>query len=119
MQCSNSRAHHRLPDSSACYSFGCTLKIRESTLIAAHPVPGCARCLRALFALVLCFAVSLSMGPVASAQKEKKKKKDAKAADAAHFKLPMPDEQQIDYAISEMLGAWQLGDYDRLHNPYA
>ena len=59
------------------------------------------------------------MASAASAQKEKKKKKDANASDDAHFKLPMPDEQQIDYSISEMLGAWQLGDYDRLHKSYA
>jgi len=31
----------------------------------------------------------------------------------------MGDQQQIDYQISEMLGAWQLGDIDRLHKSYA
>jgi len=31
----------------------------------------------------------------------------------------MPDEQQIDYNTSEMLGAWQVGDVDRLHKTYA
>jgi ketosteroid isomerase-like protein len=31
----------------------------------------------------------------------------------------MSDEQQIDYNISQMLGAWQLGDTDRLHQAYA
>ncbi len=33
--------------------------------------------------------------------------------------LPAGDEQQIDYTISEMLGAWQLGDIDKLHKDYA
>ena len=31
----------------------------------------------------------------------------------------MPDEQQIEYVLSEMLGAWQLGDIERLHKDYA
>lgn len=31
----------------------------------------------------------------------------------------MGDEQQIDYLISEMLGAWQVGDTDKLRKDYA
>jgi ketosteroid isomerase-like protein len=31
----------------------------------------------------------------------------------------LPDEQQVDYTISEMLGAWQLGDIEKLHKDYA
>ena len=68
---------------------------------------------------VLLFVAVLSLaaaGP-AFAQKEKKKKKDAKA-DAAPI-VTLPDEQQIEYRIGEMLGAWQLGDVDRLHQTYA
>ena len=88
-------------------------------MIAAKPVPALERSLRALITLAICIAVSFSMASPAAAQKEKKKKKDANASDDAHIKLPMPDEQQIDYAISEMLGAWQLGDIERLHKAYA
>lgn len=88
-------------------------------MIAAHPISISTRCLRAFFTITVCFTVLLAMGSPTSAQKEKKKKKDAKASDNANFKLPMPDEQQIDYTISEMLGAWQLGDTDRLHKYYA
>jgi len=33
--------------------------------------------------------------------------------------IPMGDEQQIDYMISEMLAAWQLGDIEKLHKDYA
>jgi ketosteroid isomerase-like protein len=51
-------------------------------------------------------------------QKDKKKKKDAPADNSGPI-IPMPDEQQIDYLISEMLGAWQLGDIERLHKAYA
>jgi ketosteroid isomerase-like protein len=31
----------------------------------------------------------------------------------------LPDEQRIDNAIGEMLGAWQLGDIEKLHSHYA
>jgi ketosteroid isomerase-like protein len=101
-------------------SFVCTIPIfREINLIAAKPVPALERSLRALITLAICMAVSFSMASPAAAQKEKKKKKDASASDDAHIKLPMPDEQQIDYAISETLGAWQLADIERLHKAYA
>jgi ketosteroid isomerase-like protein len=52
------------------------------------------------------------------AQKDKKKKNDTPAADNKRV-LPMGDEQQIDYTISEMLGAWQVGDIERLRKDYA
>ena len=87
--------------------------------MAAKPVPAFQRSWHALIALAVCIAVSFSIASPAAAQKDKKKKKDASASDDAHIKLPMPDEQQIDYAISEMLGAWQLGDVERLHKAYA
>src|SRR6267142_4121075 len=87
--------------------------------MAAKPVPARAHNFRTLFTLVVCMAISFSMASAAHAQKEKKKKKDAKAAAEPHTTIPMGDEQQIDYKISEMLGAWQLGDLDRLHQDYA
>jgi len=87
--------------------------------MAAKPVPARASNFRTLFTLVVCMAISFSMASPAHAQKEKKKKKDAKTAAEPHTTIPMGDEQQIDYKISEMLGAWQLGDLDRLHQDYA
>lgn len=87
--------------------------------MAAKPVPVLVRGLRALFILTICAAVFLSMTSPAAAQKEKKKKKDANPPADTHTIIPMSDEQQIDYKISEMLGAWQLGDVDRLHQDYA
>src|SRR5882724_7863474 len=87
--------------------------------MAAKPVPARAHNFRTLFTLVVCMAISFSMASAAHAQKEKKKKKDAKTAAEPHTTIPMGDEQQIDYKISEMLGAWQLGDLDRLHQDYA
>lgn len=69
-------------------------------------------------------AASLILGAVlllvcaAPSGAQKKKKNDTPAADGTTA-LPAGDEQQIDYTISEMLGAWQLGDIDKLHKDYA
>jgi ketosteroid isomerase-like protein len=84
--------------------------------MAAKPVPTVTRSLRALLTVGTCIAILLSAASPAVAQK-KKKNPDAPAD--THTTIPMPDEQQIDYNISEMLGAWQLGDIDRLHQTYA
>jgi len=65
--------------------------------------------------LVVALLMMLSATSPAAAQK---KKKDAPAADTSSV-LPLPDTQQVDYVISEMLGAWQLGDIDRMHKDYA
>jgi ketosteroid isomerase-like protein len=59
-----------------------------------------------------------SVSPGVAQEKDKKKKKDA-AVDNSGPIIPMTDEQQIDYLISEMLGAWQIGDIERLHKAYA
>ena len=87
--------------------------------MAVKPVPAAARSLRAIFTLIVCFTIFLSITSPAAAQKEKKKKKDANTPADTHTTIPMPDEQQIDYNISEMLGAWQVGDVARLHKTYA
>src|SRR5215471_8418285 len=50
--------------------------------------------------------------------KKKKKKNDTAAADSAGAIIPLSDEQQIDYMISETLGAWQIGDSERMHKNY-
>lgn len=51
-----------------------------------------------------------------AAQKDKKKKKDDADSSKTTF---MTDEQQIDYMLSEMMGAWQVGDVEKLHSTYA
>jgi uncharacterized protein (TIGR02246 family) len=54
-------------------------------------------------------------------QKDKKKKKDAAPLvdnNSANPIVPLSDEQQIDYMISEVLGAWQIGDSERMHKDY-
>jgi ketosteroid isomerase-like protein len=84
---------------------------------AADRIP--AQIFRALVALLLCVAMLGAFAPSATAQKDKKKKKDNAPPTSGQPIIPMGDEQQIDYMISSMLGAWQLGDLDRLHQAYA
>jgi ketosteroid isomerase-like protein len=77
------------------------------------------RCYRCIAGLLIAFG--LLVGAVATkAQNDKKKKKknEPAAFDTAGSIIPLSDEQQIDYMISETLGAWQLGDTERMHKNY-
>src|SRR5690242_9046217 len=77
------------------------------------------RTLMRVLMFLLAFAVLLANVSLNAAQKEKKKKKDeAQPADNSKPAL-LDDSQQIDYLISEMLGAWQIGDVEKLHATYA
>jgi ketosteroid isomerase-like protein len=60
--------------------------------------------------------ISLALASTASAQKKKKKNDTTPNPPTASI---LPDEQRIDNAIGEMLGAWQLGDVEKLHSHYA
>ncbi len=68
-------------------------------------------------ALLLGAALFLMYAPLAGAQKKKKNEQPV-LVDPKPM-IPMGDEQQIDYLISEMLGAWQLGDIEKMHKDYA
>lgn len=69
--------------------------------------------------VLLCTALLLGLAwPTAAQQKDKKNKKDAPALGSNATTL-MTDEQQVDYQISTMLGAWQIGDVEKLHQTYA
>ncbi len=74
------------------------------------------RKIKTAVSLFLAAALFLVCGSPAAAQK--KKKTDTPPADNGPV-IPMGDEQQIDYMISEMLGAWQLGDIEKLRKDYA
>jgi ketosteroid isomerase-like protein len=63
-------------------------------------------------ALACAVALLLAASPAAA-----QKKKKTPPADSS-LTLPLPDEQQVDYTISEMLGAWQLGDVEKMHKDY-
>ena len=67
------------------------------------------------FVLVMALALGLAFASTASAQK--KKKNDTSSTSAPSVQTP--EEQRIDNAIGEMLGAWQLGDTEKLHAHYA
>ena len=81
---------------------------------AKSPHPrACYRYLLALLALSLAFATT------ASAQKDKKKKQADQVQQPTDTTKSLPDEQRIDLLISDMLGAWQIGDTDKLHKDIA
>ncbi|MGH9789855.1 MAG: YybH family protein [Candidatus Acidiferrales bacterium] len=65
----------------------------------------------------LALAAVLLVAPGADAQKKKKNSdKDAAAAEAT---ITLPDPQQIEKEISEMLAAWQIGDVEMLKKYHA
>jgi len=69
-------------------------------------------------AVPLLLAAALLLAFVSPAEAQKKKKNEPPPTDTKHI-IPMGEEQQIDYMISEMLGAWQIGDIEKLHKDYA
>lgn len=73
-----------------------------------------------VFSFLLAAVFLLTCVSPAAAQTDKKKKKGEKPpTDSSKTVVAMSDEQQIDYMLSEMLGAWQLGDTEKLHAKYA
>jgi ketosteroid isomerase-like protein len=79
--------------------------------------PSCIRIAASrLFFFSLFLLLTLAFASAASAQK--KKKKDDSSSNPATAAM-LPDEQRIDNAIGETLGAWQLGDIEKLHSHYA
>lgn len=76
--------------------------------------PRSERVYRVVLCLLLC-VVFLGCAGTAAAQKDKKKK-DAPSDGTPT--IPLSDEAQIDYMISTMLGAWQIGDTEKLHLCY-
>jgi len=61
-----------------------------------------------LLILILAFAGD------AAAQKKKKKDDTAPATPSSDI-VNLPDQQKIDNTIGQMLGAWQVGDIEKLH----
>ena len=83
------------------------------------PFVATSRIVRQVLAACIALLFLLAAASPSVAQKDKKKKKDDAPAGNSAPLVPMSDEQQIDYNISSMLGAWQLGDVDRMHQYYA
>ena len=73
------------------------------------------------FALTLLAAWPAAAGLPAGAgqkQKQQNQKESAQQKDDTPL-LPLSDEQQVDNNITQMLGAWQIGDVDSLRKYYA
>jgi ketosteroid isomerase-like protein len=70
--------------------------------------------------LLAAIALALAFATTAPAQqKDKKKKQTDQAQPQPDATKSLPDEQRIDLLISDMLGAWQIGDTDKLHKDIA
>ena len=69
-------------------------------------------------ALLLLVVSTLLFAPGSKAQSKKKKNVPMTDNSSGNPVVPMTDQQQIDYMISEMLGAWQIGDVERMHKDY-
>jgi ketosteroid isomerase-like protein len=83
-----------------------------------HGTSFAGRMARNIFLLSVVSALALTCVSPASAQK-KKKSDTPPSTDSSKMLVPLNDEQQIDYTLSEMLGAWQLGDAEKLRGDYA
>jgi ketosteroid isomerase-like protein len=77
------------------------------------------RTVQTIFLFFLAGMCFLACASPAAAQKDKKKKNATPDSKSSDTFSALSDEQQIDYTISEMLGAWQLGDIERMHKDYA
>ena len=61
-------------------------------------------------ALLFSIVAVLFFAGVTPAQKQKKKKGQDDQKNSSGILPPLPDDRAIDMTISEMLGAWQIGD---------
>jgi ketosteroid isomerase-like protein len=68
-----------------------------------------------LFGAFLLVAFCLTFAGTASAQKKKKQDDTSQPTPPPSVAASAPDEQKIDYVISQFLGAWQLGDIPKMH----
>ncbi len=91
---------------------------RENSIPCGAAISSCARQFPILAALIL--AVALGCLTSASAgQKEKPQKGNKGDSLETGLSIPVPDTQAVDLVVSQMLGAWQVGDVEMLHKSYA
>lgn len=72
--------------------------------------------LKRAFGIFLLFALCLAGANSANAQK---KKNDTQPTPAPSVAAAAPEENKIDLVIGEFLGAWQLGDVEKMHKNVA
>jgi len=77
------------------------------------------RWIQRLVGVVLLLIVCLTSAGVATAQKKKKNQDDSQPTPPPSVANSAPDETKIDYTIGEFLGAWQLGDIEKMHKNVA
>jgi uncharacterized protein (TIGR02246 family) len=84
-------------------------------------VQSCRAALRILAVSTTLAMLMVCAAPSQAQQKDKKKKNAPPMVDnnSGNPVTTLTDEQQIDYLISEVLGAWQIGDSERMHKDYA
>jgi len=87
----------------------------NSKRMAVNRSGGWSRFVAALFAL----ALSLSLASTAAAQKKKKTNDQSQPTPPPSVAASAPDETKIDFVIGEFLGAWQLGDIEKMHKNVA
>ena len=68
---------------------------------------------------LLLLALCLASAGTAAAQKKKKNQDDSQPTPPASVAASAPDETKIDFVIGEFLGAWQLGDIEKMHKNIA
>jgi uncharacterized protein (TIGR02246 family) len=69
-------------------------------------------------AILLCGPLAFPSVAGAQNQKNNKNKKEPETTGIVS-PIPLPDSQAIDLVVSQMLGAWQIGDIEMMHKSYA
>jgi ketosteroid isomerase-like protein len=77
------------------------------------------RWMKRFVGVVLLLALGLATAGTAAAQKKKKNTDDSQPTPPPSVIASAPDDQKIDFVIGEMLGAWQIGDIEKLHKNMA
>ena len=86
-------------------------------MIRTSMISRASRLLSSGLSLFLILGLSLALASTAVAQKKKKNDttEPAPSPTSDANTMGLPDEKKIDYLISEMMGAWQVGDTEKLH----
>jgi ketosteroid isomerase-like protein len=102
----------------------------QTTALLHNFLRGCGPLCRSAavaLALLLLGTATLSAAPSPDKNKPQKNQKDSKNKDKGGAAspidvepiAPLPDPQAIELMVSQMLGAWQVGDADLMHNFYS
>jgi uncharacterized protein (TIGR02246 family) len=97
--------------------------VSRSRKISAAVFGGGSSRLRTVALIVVVALVPMAIAPVFAGrpalQKQKGNKKAPEIVETTSPAFPLSDTQAIDLLISQMLGAWQVGDVEAMHKYYA